>query len=1385
MIPYDIAPEVPKVSAKWTVIAVCAVTACAMAATHPPGWWHPRWRLRTTVTRPTPYRDEAPRPVEAAVDFPLLLKRAAVRGQFDPASLRVIERTAEGQRGREVPFAYRTEFDAREGREKAYLAWIAQPRLGRGGAYDIYFDTKDRGIEAHDYDAHRLPPENLLTNPGFEDQADGLPVGWTVTPKQLVSLGRFAHTTGARSLKIRVDQHTPQDVGREVVISQKIDVRRFAGQEMLFECDLLAERAAYGAPVSVELQQLRADGSRILEYAIQPRWLTVELAAGQLVQFCERGRFSPEAASVNVRVRVRCYVRDADTRQIVTGPESFFTVWLDRLVVRPGERWPWPGASHAGFVEGAFDHAPLNRGFDFTGRRRLAFNGASEGTLTAGKYNPDPGSVHWGLQAGTLEFWCRPSWEAHDGLEHVFFYGMAYGHRLQSRLRKLNGDGKNELEFTIVDADRKARTVRGPAALRAGHWHHIAATWDLPRAHLQLFVDGKLVGSRGPGDKPWAGSLAHTAPTKTKGLGISDQDNRTMPMQAFIGGDQTWSEGRAAEAVLDEFRISDAVRYLADFTPPRAEFPVDENTRALFHFEHEKHGVHASDDRFVRGYLACELPPQKQEAVLEVLNGRKIERRTALVRPHGSPKLFEANRAEHRLVVSRPFRELPEPRFVEYRERRVERTVTGDDDGFVLQVHGDYAPLMRSVTFGRSEGAAPRTTLLPRWRANDNVVPFSVESIAATLAPNAVGDPEKAFEVFKYALQVTNYYDAHYCETLPCGRHRPRVSYTLIKALNIYPFDQCGPLNHMLRKLFLSAGISSNNAPGTHHQFEQAFYEGSLRLFDLSPRLYWLKRDNTTVLGLRGLEEDPYLKLRQGGDANAWLPGRRSSASFGSAERPHSMDFPLRPGERVSVCWQNEGRWFEVAGDRRAIPLAKIPPYFGNGAIVYEPTAEGEAASLDNLTVAPAANGHSILRAKDAARPAALIYRAQCPYIFSAGTVSGAYAAQQPRAIKLSLSFDGGKSWTQVWLSPSKTGEIAADLLKYVTGRYAYWLKVELAPSQGAVVTDLKVRTVFVVSPLSLPGKLSLGENRISFVSGPPAVPVKTACSWIERHRSALGVSLNALSYYHTDGENHRNLFIVAPGTQLPVRVTLEGRRLRGQVSLERLPRGWTSEPEKNPVVLANPAGRTSVEFVVRRPEASEGQMRAFDVVVRDANGERRVPAQVLVAAAALVREAELADEATGDVAPVSLAELSGARGMAFSGSGRLAFDFTAPREAKHALWLRARWEPGSSTRLTLELDGSRARELRATAMIGFTDWTNPRRAQTKMFAHFGEQYGHWAWYRVPDVQLGVGEHRLIIGAEAGACFDALVLLPQNPVMDRAAMNLFQNWNFAPWDNPL
>jgi len=239
---------------KCRLAALCVLWIGSAAALpgEPAEWWNPEWRLRTTVERPAPYGSEVARPVEVAVDFARLLEKAGLPGKFAPGSLRVVERDSSGKPS-ERPSAWRTQFDPERGTWQGYVAWIAQPRAGSAGTADIYFDVEERGIKPPDYDPALLPAENLLANPGFERLAGRLPEAWEAAPAALVQSDRFRHTTGKRSLKVVVDESTRADIGREITLSQRVDVRRYAGQEIVFECDLMAERAAYGAPVAITI----------------------------------------------------------------------------------------------------------------------------------------------------------------------------------------------------------------------------------------------------------------------------------------------------------------------------------------------------------------------------------------------------------------------------------------------------------------------------------------------------------------------------------------------------------------------------------------------------------------------------------------------------------------------------------------------------------------------------------------------------------------------------------------------------------------------------------------------------------------------------------------------------------------------------------------------------------------------------------------------------------------------------------------------------------------------------------------------------------------------------------------------------------------------------
>ena len=93
-----------------------------------------------------------------------------------------------------------------------------------------------------------------------------------------------------------------------------------------------------------------------------------------------------------------------------------------------------------------------------------------------------------------------------------------------------------------------------------GQWHHIAATWD--GSTINVFLDG-----------------SHTASTATSGI-----VNNTRPLD--FGQNGGTQGGAPFSGMLDEVRISSAVRYTNDFDRCSALSPTnDADTVALWHFD--------------------------------------------------------------------------------------------------------------------------------------------------------------------------------------------------------------------------------------------------------------------------------------------------------------------------------------------------------------------------------------------------------------------------------------------------------------------------------------------------------------------------------------------------------------------------------------------------------------------------------------------------------------------------------------------------------------------------------------------------------------------------------------------------------------------------------
>jgi hypothetical protein len=110
------------------------------------------------------------------------------------------------------------------------------------------------------------------------------------------------------------------------------------------------------------------------------------------------------------------------------------------------------------------------------------------------------------------------------------------------------------------------RSVQNSTQLQAGQWYHLAGTYA--NGSARAFVNG-------------TGSGAANVGTFGRGTALDIGGITELPDSFFNG-------------VLDEVRISNVVRYSANFTPPTAPFTPDANTLALWHFD-EGTGQVASD----------------------------------------------------------------------------------------------------------------------------------------------------------------------------------------------------------------------------------------------------------------------------------------------------------------------------------------------------------------------------------------------------------------------------------------------------------------------------------------------------------------------------------------------------------------------------------------------------------------------------------------------------------------------------------------------------------------------------------------------------------------------------------------------------------------------
>ncbi|MBS1835464.1 MAG: hypothetical protein JST65_22290, partial [Acidobacteria bacterium] len=322
-----------------------------------------------------------------------------------------------------------------------------------------------------------------------------------------------------------------------------------------------------------------------------------------------------------------------------------------------------------------------------------------------------------------------------------------------------------------------------------------------------------------------------------------------------------------------------------------------------------------------------------------------------------------------------------------------------------------------------------------------------------------------------------------------------------LKLLNSYGFGLCYHIAPLLEAVFEAGGFEDARVWFlTGHTVAEVFYDGRYHYYDSDMLGY--NNTGAGVASVRQIEQDGRIvteQLRRKDHGEPWYPADvRANAidelaglftttkdnwvyPFQRYESGHTMDFVLRPGERMT-------RYFHPANDRLFyLPFAQQPDgewtQFPKEIAQYSiRTANGPRSQKDSRLWGTGRLEYdpSELR-KDGIIPVA------SPYVIIDSEFSMRVVAESGGSVSVATSIDSGKTWTAagevkgpydaLWrVTPAVLTKGANGSRTAVSGVYAYQVRIQ---TRSAEVRDVHLATDFALNPRTLP-QLTPGHNELN-----------------------------------------------------------------------------------------------------------------------------------------------------------------------------------------------------------------------------------------------------------------------------------------------------------------
>lgn len=835
----------------------------------------------------------------------------------------------------------------------------------------------------------------------------------------------------------------------------------------------------WGGPIVI--RQFDAKGNELPEYVVDQRWTGHMRPPNKTAFYHEVGYIHKDARELEFSFELRYIESAVDNYGLPLDKQERLQpkLLITKMILRPTEVLPFPGYTAEHFASGVSDDA-ADSSIRLGGEQAFCYQTRSMASWSQDKPMRRDDQIFFPRLAGTVEAWFKPEWKAGAAETYTLIeaaHSLAHIEKAFHRdtrgglVELLYCPEKSLLRLKLKDFADKVFETSAKINLEINKWTHLAFTFE-PNGEAVLWVDGK---------KCAAMSLAGFKPFE---LEKAKFPNDAGPVEVWVGG--SWISGRKYGHVnpehpftpmcADELRISNIERYKAEFNPQK-KFEKDNNTCALFGFNRDYDGVSANGPGVISG--SYRSLTARQSRTIKV-DGKDV----AYYPDKLSPQVDFT-----KVLDGRVYKDLPQTKHADMARKYETKSWQLKANDMVSLT----CPNGVVTDYIEYRNLSDKPLLYPLLINKGEIDPRSFGDIADTLVATCRTDQEKVNKIFNFVLKASNYSQNHHPTFKPGSDVPKMVEYEALMMLNGYCGFECGPLNNMAANLFACSGLCpASQTAGYGHSFEEVFYEGKNRIYDLSARKFFPAMDNETVADLGDADREFGVMARWDSRIGGFC--RNSSRAHGTQNPAYQKKcgMVLNPGEvfrlwrknnsycndlQLNSCWPGNRRTrrnatafykTDVAEECRA----KCPTNTWRYGVKDE-----DLGRVDRF-FPEYANGFLIYDDKPSATNPAFVQVKADSFCYEVNSCYPIVHAEYSAKLKdgfaaLELSTDFGKTW----FTPKMIdGKVVLDYP--VRARLQYLVKVK-APIE--TVLKFAARTEVQANRRIMPGELRSGENQLCF----------------------------------------------------------------------------------------------------------------------------------------------------------------------------------------------------------------------------------------------------------------------------------------------------------------